>query len=79
MSRTFAHAFPEVFHWSAFFRMTAGHAAVILLQLTSIFSLTADKGAAVFVIALVWYLIHAAQQFSRMLFVQPIIADSDTT
>ena len=59
--------------------MTAGHIAVILLQLSDIFSLIGDKGAAVFVIALVWYLIHAAQQFSRMLFVQPIIAASGRT
>jgi hypothetical protein len=78
-SRSFARAFPEIFHWSAFFRMTAGHVAVMLFQLSAIFSLVVDKGAAVFVIALVWYLIHAAQQFSRMLFVQPIIADSDTS
>ncbi len=41
-SRKFARAFAEIFHWSAFFRMTAGHLAV-------------------------------------MLFVQPIIADSDTS
>jgi hypothetical protein len=78
-SRRFARAFPEIFHWSAFFRMTAGHVAVVLLLLSAIFSLVVDKSAAVFVIALVWYLIHAAQQFSRMLFVQPIIAKSETT
>jgi hypothetical protein len=75
-SRSFASAFPEVFHWSAFFRMAAGHVAIVLLQLSAILSLVVDKGAAVFVIALVWYLIHAAQQFARMLFVQPSIADS---
>jgi hypothetical protein len=78
-SRRFVRAFPEIFHWSAFFRMAAGHVAVMLLQVSAIFSLVVDKGAAVFVIALVWYLVHAAQQFARMLFVQPIIADSDTS
>jgi hypothetical protein len=75
-SRSFARAFPEVFHWGAFFRMTVGHVAVILLQLSAIFSLIVEKDEAVYVIALVWYLIHAAQQFARMLFVQPSIADS---
>ena len=70
-SRRFAREFPEIFHWSAFIRMSVGHIAIILLQISVIFSLVADKGAAAFVIALVWYLIHAAQQFARMLFVQP--------
>ena len=70
-SRKFARAFPEIFHWSVFIRMTVGHVAIILLQVSVIFSLVADKGAAAFVIALIWYLIHAAQQFARMLFVQP--------
>ena len=70
-SRKFVRAFPEIFNWSAFIRMSAGHIAIILLQLSVTFSLVPDKGAAAFVIALVWYLIHAAQQFARMLFVQP--------
>lgn len=70
-SRSFARTFPEVFHWSAFSRMAVGHIAIILLQITTIFSLIADKGASAYVIALIWYLIHAAQQFARMLFVQP--------
>ncbi len=78
-SRRFVRAFPEIFHWSAFLRMAAGHVAVMLLQLSAIFSLVVDKGAAVFVIALIWYLIHAAQQFARMLFVQVKIANSDTS
>jgi hypothetical protein len=59
--------------------MAAGHVAVMLLQVSAIFSLVVDQGAAVFVIGLVWYLIHAAQQFARMLFVQVKIADSDTS
>ena len=76
VSRRFARAFPEIFHWSAFVRMSVGHIAIILLQLSVIFSLVADKGAAAFVVALVWYLVHAAQQFARMLFVQPGVPDS---
>lgn len=70
-SRHFARTFPEIFQWSAFSRMAAGHIAVILLLLTTIFSVIADKGATAYVIALIWYLVHAAQQFARMLFVQP--------
>ena len=75
-SRRFAREFPEIFQWSAFIRMTVGHIAIILLQLSVIFFFVADKGAAAFVIALVWYLIHAAQQFARMLFVQPSVPRS---
>ena len=71
VSRRFAKAFPEIFNWTAFIRMSVGHIAIILLQLSVIFSLVTDIGAAAFVIALVWYLIHSAQQFARMLFVQP--------
>lgn len=74
-SRRFMRAFPEIFHLSAFSRMAAGHVAIILLQLSVIFSLVSDKGEAVYVISLIWYLVHAAQQFARMLFVQPSTPD----
>lgn len=70
-SRGFARAYPEIFHWSAFSRMTVGHIAVIVLQLTTVLSLVVDKSETAYVIGLIWYLIHAAQQFARMLFVQP--------
>jgi len=78
-SRSFMRAYPEIFHWGAFARMSLGHVAVILLQLSVIFSLISDRGAAVYVIALIWYLIHAAQQFARMLFFQPNIAIRENT
>jgi hypothetical protein len=77
-SRSFARAYPEIFNWSAFSRMTVGHIAIILLQIANIFSLIADTGATAYVIGLIWYLIHAAQQFARMLFVQPIEPEQGT-
>jgi hypothetical protein len=77
-SRRFMRAFPEVFHWGAFSRMAVGHVAIILLQLSTIFSFVADKGEVAYVISLIWYLIHAAQQFARMLFVQPNDANRNT-
>lgn len=70
-SRNYARAFPEIFQWRVFSRMAAGHAAIIFLQLAAVFSLIPNKGATAYVIALIWYLIHAAQQFIRMLFVTP--------
>lgn len=62
---------PEIFNWFAFSRMALGHVAIVSLQVAVIFSWLVEKGAAVYLIALIWYLMHAAQKFARMLFVQP--------
>ena len=78
-TRNFIHTFPEIFHWTAFTRMILAHVAVIVLQLSAAFSLIPVSAATAFVIALVWYLIHSAQQFVRMLFVQPNSAISEKT
>ena len=72
-SRRIVGAVPEIFSWSAFSSMALGHVLIVSLQVAVVFSLLVEKGAAVYVIALIWYLIHAAQQFARMLFVQPRI------
>ena len=70
-SRRIMRDVPEIFNWFAFYRMTVGHVVIVLLQVAVIFSLLVEKGAAVYVIALIWYLMHAGQQFARMLFVPP--------
>jgi hypothetical protein len=62
---------PEIFNWFALSRMAAGHVVVVLLQLGVVFSLLEQSSAGAYSAALIWYLIHAAQQFTRMLFVQP--------
>ena len=62
---------PEIFNWFAFSRMAAGHIIAVLLQLAVIFSLLDDTSPAAYLAALIWYLLHAVQQFTRMLFVQP--------
>ncbi len=62
---------PEIFSWFAFSRMAAGHIIVVLLQLAVIFSLLDDNSPGPYLAALIWYLLHAVQQFTRMLFVQP--------
>ena len=72
-SRRIMRVVPEIFNWFAFSRMAVGHVAIISLQVAVIFSLLAEKDATVYVMALIWYLMHAAQQFARMLFVQPRI------
>ncbi len=62
---------PEIFDWFAFSRMAAGHIIAVLLQLAVIFSLLDDTSPGPYLAALMWYLLHAVQQFTRMLFVQP--------
>lgn len=68
--RIMRHA-PEIFDWFAVGRMAAGHAAVIALLVANSFWLAPEHAAAPYITALIWYLMHAAQQFSRMLFIQP--------
>lgn len=71
MSRRMIRTVPEIFNWFAFSFMTVGHTLIVLLQVSVIFSLLENVGEGAYVTALVWYLIHAAHQFARMLFVQP--------
>jgi len=51
--------------------MATGHTIVLLLQLAVMFGLLENRAPGVIALGLIWYLIHAAQQFVRMLFIQP--------
>jgi hypothetical protein len=75
-SRQLMRSVPEIFNWFALSRMTTGHILIVLLQLGIVFSLLGDKSSGAYIAGLIWYLIHAAQQFSRMLFVQPRASDA---
>lgn len=70
-SRSMARVAPEIFNWAAFSTMAAGHAIVLLLQLAVLVGFLDSRAPGVIVLGLTWYLVHAAQQFVRMLFVQP--------
>ncbi len=70
-SRRMARIAPEIFNWAAFFTMAAGHTIVLLLQLAVMLGLLENRAPGVIALGLIWYLIHAAQQFVRMLFIQP--------
>ncbi len=70
-SRRIMKFVPEIFSGSAVSRMAAGHVAIILLLVATTASLFGDNSSAAYMTALIWYLMHAAQQFSRMLFIQP--------
>jgi hypothetical protein len=70
-SRRMMRLVPEIFSWFAVSRMATGHLAAIILLLATIASLFKENASAAYIAALIWYLMHAAQQFSRMLFIQP--------
>ena len=58
----------------AFSTMATGHTIVLLLQLAIVLGLLENRAPGVIALGLIWYLIHAAQQFVRMLFVQPRVS-----
>lgn len=70
-SRRMLRLVPEIFHRGAVVRMATGHLTVIVLLLAAVTGPAGRYASAAFLAALVWYLMHAAQQFSRMLFIQP--------
>jgi hypothetical protein len=70
-SRKIASLAPEIFNWRAFYTMATGHVIVLLLQLAVMIGFFEARATGIFGVGLIWYLIHAAQQFVRMLFIQP--------
>jgi hypothetical protein len=62
---------PEVFTWAVFWSLVSAHIIVVFIQFAYVFSIFDIAGAAAFSLALMWYLLHSAHQFVRMLFVQP--------
>ena len=70
-SRRLAKVVPEIFNWYAFTTMSVGHVIVLVLQLGVVLGLFDARAPGVFAMGLVWYLVHAAQQFVRMLYIHP--------
>jgi hypothetical protein len=70
-ARRLAKIVPEIFDWLRFWTLTAGHVVVLLLQLAVMTKFIVDRAPGAFSLGLVWYLMHAAQQFVRMLFILP--------
>lgn len=70
-SRLIARRAPEIFNRYVFIAITLGH--VLNLGLQAMNTLRPDPASAsgIYVLGLLWYLVHAAVQFSRMLLVQP--------
>jgi hypothetical protein len=61
---------PEIFDWFAYARMVAGHAVLVGVQVFVLVSGRIDLGPAAFLVGLIWLLLHAVQQFCRILFVR---------
>jgi hypothetical protein len=70
-SRHMLRLVPEIFSRFALLRMTLGHLAIMVLLCVAAAGYLEPYAPGVFLAALAWYLLHSAQQFSRMLFVQP--------
>lgn len=77
VSRRVAREYPEIFNWIAFSAMAAGHSIILILQLFVVLVEWAPRNAGIFNLGLIWYLIHASQQFARMLFIQPLYSESE--
>lgn len=64
-----ARSAPEIFQWFVWSRMLFGHTVIVGLQLFVLLAGHQNLVPAAFLAGLVWYLLHAAQQFCRMLFI----------
>ena len=62
---------PEIFTWTVFRLVVSVHIVVVFIQLAYLLSIPDIADAAAFSLGLIWYLMHSAHQFVRMLFVQP--------
>ncbi len=70
-ARRVAKLAPEIFNWWVFYSLTAGHVVVLFVQVAVMTGFIEARAPGAFGLGLIWYLIHAAYQFSRMLFILP--------
>jgi hypothetical protein len=70
-ARRLAKVVPEIFDWKIFSSLAVGHVVVILMQLAVMMGFIEGRAPGAYSLGLIWYLIHAAQQFVRMLFILP--------
>jgi hypothetical protein len=62
---------PALFNLYLYWGIIAGHAANIALQFANAIGAAPAPSSGIYVAGLLWYLLHAAVQFSRILLVQP--------
>lgn len=69
--RRIASVAPEIFHWAIFYTLTGAHVVVALMQAAVMAGFIEARAPGAFALGLIWYLMHAAYQFVRMLFILP--------
>jgi hypothetical protein len=62
---------PEIFNPWLFAAIAVGHIANTLLQIFNAWRPAPATASGIYVVGLMWFVTHAAIQFSRILFVQP--------
>jgi hypothetical protein len=70
-SRRISRHAPEIFNRYLFATVTVGHLANIGLKFFNVVAANAASASGIYIVGLLWYVLHAAIQFSRMLFIQP--------
>lgn len=71
-ARRIAKLAPEIFNWIILYSLAiGGHGAVLLLQAGVMTGLITSRAPGAFMLGLLWYLMHAAYQFVRMLLILP--------
>ena len=63
---------PEILNPWVFSAILAGHTLNGGVQLLNAWRPEPETASGIYVSGLLWFLVHAAVQFSRMLFVQPV-------
>ena len=62
---------PDLFNPYLFWGIVGGHAVNLALQAANALAIAPGTASGIFVCGLLWYLLHGAVQFSRILLVQP--------
>jgi hypothetical protein len=71
MTRRFRQQAPELFNRYLLWGVVAGHVANIVLQALNAAGATRGTASGIYLSGLVWYLVHAGLQFSRILLIHP--------
>ena len=70
-SRHFRRQVPDLFNPWLLWAIAIGHVVNIGMQASNAVQPVAGTASGVYIVGLLWYLVHAAVQFSRILLVQP--------
>jgi hypothetical protein len=68
---------PQLFNLYFMSSMASGHVLNAMLQLGNVFGLFGRRSSAIFIVGMLWLLLHSTFQFGRILFVQPAGLESE--